>query len=169
MAICRWTIPCSAKSLTFMRELAGQIEPVGVDGCGAPVFATTATRMAQSFARLGSDEELAPILEAMHSYPALVSGYGNVDAEIATRLNAAAKRGAAGCLGLAFQSGYGIAVKAWDGNSEAAGVAIVAAVDQLGLLSDEARGGLERIARPPILGGGKPVGVFRPLLELTTR
>lgn len=161
--------PLQRQIVASMRELAGEVEPVGVDGCGAPVFATTATRMAQAFARLGSDEELAPIFDAMHAYPALVSGYGNVDAELATRLNVVSKRGAAGCLGLAFRSGYGIAVKAWDGNSEAAGIAMVAGLDQLGLLSDEARGGLARIARPPIQGGGKPVGVFRPLLELTRR
>ncbi len=51
--------PLQREIATFMRELAGPVEPIGIDGCGAPVFTTTAKRMAQAFARLGNDEELA--------------------------------------------------------------------------------------------------------------
>ncbi len=159
--------PLQREIATFMRELAGPVEPIGIDGCGAPVFTTTAKRMAQAFARLGHDEELAPVFDAMHAYPALVSGYGNVDAAIATHLNAAAKRGAAGCLGVAIRGGYGIAVKAWDGELAAAGVALVATLDQLGMLTDAARSGLRPIAEPAVYGGGEPVGRFQSRLELS--
>ncbi len=103
----------------------------------------------------------------MHSYPALVSGYGNVDAAIATQFNAAAKRGATGCLGVAMRGGYGIAVKAWDGELAAAGVALVATLEQLGMLTDVARSGLSPIAEPAVYGGGKPVGRFQSRLELS--
>ena len=43
----------------------------------------------------------------MHRYPALVSGTGNGDASIATALNAAVKRGAAGCIGVAIDRRFG--------------------------------------------------------------
>lgn len=159
--------PLQQEIAAYMREIAGPVEPIGIDGCGAPVFTTTAKRMAHAFARLGADEELAPVFDVMHAYPALVSGYGNVDAAIATHLYAAAKRGAAGCLGVALQGGFGIAVKVWDGELDAAGVALVAALDQLGLLSDVARSGLASIAEPAVYGGGEPVGRFRSRLELS--
>jgi hypothetical protein len=57
-------------------------------------------------------------------------------------------------------------VKVWDGASEVTGVALVAALEQLGLLTDHARASLQAIAEPEVLGGGKPVGVLRSLLEL---
>ena len=161
--------PLQEQITVFMREVGGPVDPVGVDGCGAPVFATTTFGMARAFARLGTDEELADVFAAMHSYPALVSGYGNVDAELATHLDAVAKRGASGCLGLSLRSGVGIAVKAWDGSSETTGVAAVAALDHLGLLTDHARACLAAIAQPPVYGGGRPVGVFRPRVELSWR
>jgi L-asparaginase II len=150
----------------FIEEVSGPVSPVGIDGCGAPVFATTARHMAQAFARLGSDPELAPIFEAMHAYPALVSGYGNVDAALATQLYAASKRGAAGCIGLALRGSYGLAVKVWDGDSATTGVALVAALEQLGVLPDSALHGLAPWGQPPVLGGGEPVGLIRSRLEL---
>jgi L-asparaginase II len=147
-------------------EIAGPVSPIGVDGCGAPVFATSARAMARAFAHLASDPEFDAVFDAMHAFPALVSGYGNVDAALATHLNAVAKRGAAGCLGFALRPGLGLAVKVWDGDGTVAGVALVAALDQLGLLTEHARALLSAIAEPTVFGGGRPVGVIRSRLEL---
>jgi L-asparaginase II len=150
----------------FVNSVSGPTEPIGVDGCGAPVFATNCLAMAKSFSFLGSAPEMNTVYEAMHSYPALVSGYGNTDASIATALDAAAKRGAAGCLGIALRNSYGIAIKCWDGNTEAVGVGAVASLEHLGVLSDAARTSLAAIASPETRGGGAPVGRFRSLVEL---
>jgi L-asparaginase II len=158
--------PLQRRITEYLSEISGPTDPIGVDGCGAPVFATNALGMARSFSHLGTDPELIPIFEAMHAYPALVSGYGNVDAAIATALDAVAKRGAAGCLGVALRNGYGLAIKCWDGNGEAVGVGAVAALDQLGLLPTTARAVLAEIAEPETRGGGRPVGRFRSLVEL---
>jgi L-asparaginase II len=150
----------------FVTNVSGPTDPIGVDGCGAPVFATNCLAMAKSFSFLASAPEMNSIYEAMHSYPALVSGYGNTDAAIATALDAAAKRGAAGCLGIALRNGYGIAIKCWDGNTEAVGVGAVAALEHLGVLSETAHASLAAIASPQTRGGGAPVGSFRSLVEL---
>ena len=158
--------PLQQEITHYLSDLAGPIDPIGIDGCGAPVFATSALSMARAFGRLGNDPELAIVYQAMHAYPALVSGYGNSDAAIATELNAAAKRGAAGCLGIALGGGYGIAIKVWDGNETVPGVAAVAALRQLGLLSAAAEEALAPIASPLTRGGGQAVGSFKPLLEL---
>jgi L-asparaginase II len=158
--------PLQREITGFLADVSGPIDPIGVDGCGAPVFATNSLAMAKSFSFLASAPEMGPVYEAMHSYPALVSGYGNIDAAIATALDAVAKRGAVGCLGIALHSGYGIAIKCWDGSTAAVGVGAVTVLEQLGVMSDTARASLDEIASPTTMGGGRPVGSFRSLVEL---
>ncbi len=158
--------PLQTRITEFLRDTAGPVEPVGVDGCGAPVFATTARAMGRAFARLATGSDLLEVFDAMHSFPALVSGVGNADAAIATHLDAVAKRGAAGVLGIGLRGRWGVAVKVWDGSGLVAGVAGVAALDQLGALTPHVRGLLAKHTHPLVEGGGKPVGRFEPRLEL---
>ena len=152
-------------------ELVGQLgqypaTPVGVDGCGAPVHRTTTRVMALLYARLASLPMLREVFTAMHRYPSLVSGSGNGDSEIATSLNAAAKRGAAGCLGVAIDGRLGIAVKAWDGIQEVADSAMVATLAALGELPRHGAQRLAPLVRPEVLGGGRSVGELEPRVEL---
>ncbi|MGQ0848972.1 MAG: asparaginase [Actinomycetota bacterium] len=158
--------PLQRRMADYLIHLTGDVQPVGIDGCGAPVFATSARRMAKAFARLGSDEELGEVFGAMHAYPALVSGTGNADAAIATVLDAGAKRGAAGALGVALRHRYGIGVKCWDGSDTVAGVAAVSALQSLGALTPVQAAVLDRFLQPAVHGGGRPVGSFRPVVEL---
>jgi L-asparaginase II len=143
-----------------------EVRPVGVDGCGAPVLRTTTRAMALLYARLATEPRLAEVFTAMHRYPALISGTGHGDAALATALDAAAKRGAAGCLGLAIASRLGVAVKSWDGIEEIATCAMIATLAALGELPDHAAGQLAPLARPAVLGGGRPVGELEPRVEL---
>ena len=140
--------------------------PVGVDGCGAPVHRTTTRAMATLYARLCSIPRLREVFDTMHRYPALVSGTGNGDASIATALNAAVKRGAAGCIGVAIDRRFGVAVKSWDGIQEVADSAAIATLSELGELPRVATDRLAPLARPTVLGGGRPVGELEPRVEL---
>ena len=150
-----------------LAEWSGVETPVpGVDGCGFPVAKITAMGLARLFARLAIERSMAPVFEAMHRYPSLVSGTGNGDALIATALDAAAKRGAEGCLGVALAGGIGIGVKAWDGLGPVADVAAVAALDQLGMLTPHMSLALAETGRPPLLGGGGRQGALEPRLVL---
>ena len=158
--------PLQTRITDFLRDTAGPVEPIGVDGCGAPVFATTARAMGRAFARLATSTEFLEVFDAMHSFPALVSGVGNVDAAIATHLDAVGKRGAAGVLGVGLRGRLGLAVKVWDGSSLVAGVAALAALDQLGALTPYASELLVKHSHPRVEGGGRPVGRFEPRLEL---
>ena len=142
------------------------VTPVGVDGCGAPVHRTTTRAMALLYARLASSPILREVFTAMHRYPSLMSGRGNGDTEIATALNAAAKRGAAGCLGVALDGRLGIAVKAWDGIQEVADSAMVVTLAALGELPRYGAELLAPLARPVVLGGGRSVGELEPRVEL---
>ena len=96
----------------------------------------------------------------------LVSGTGNGDASIATALNAAVKRGAAGCIGVAIDRRFGVAVKSWDGIQEVADSAAIATLSELGELPRVATDRLAPLARPTVLGGGRPVGELEPRVEL---
>lgn len=159
--------PVQVQVTALVEELGGfEPGPVGVDGCGAPVHRTTVRAMARMFAVLATDDRFGQVYTAMHRYPALVAGNGESDSQIATYLDAVAKGGAQGCMGVGLRAGMGLAVKSWDGNPIVPGVGAVAALDQLGMLTPTARTGLARVARPVVLGRGAPVGEFEPRLEL---
>jgi L-asparaginase II len=125
--------------------------------------------MATLFATLAHQPALRPIFDVMHRYPALVSGNGEGDTAIATALHAAAKGGAQGCIGVAMASGVGVAVKCWDGSHAAAVVGAVAALEAVGAIGETAAHRLRPFARPPVSGGGRPVGALEPRLELRLR
>lgn len=153
--------------IEFVSELGDySVEPVGVDGCGAPVLRTTARVMALMFARLAMEDRLTEAFNAMHRYPALVAGNGEGDTEIAIATHAVAKGGAAGCVGVASKRGLGVAVKSWEGSGTIANLGAVSALEQLGELTPTARAALESVLSPPVLGGGKPVGRLRARVDL---
>jgi L-asparaginase II len=158
--------PLQLRITDFMKEVSGPVEPVGVDGCGVPVFRANARAMAGAFARLAIASELAAIWSVMHAYPQLVSGPGRPDAAIAIATNAAAKGGARGTIGVALKGRLGIAVKSWDGSDIVAGLGAVATLHLMGELPSLAEKRLERFLFPPVLGGGTEVGRFEPRLEL---
>jgi L-asparaginase II len=151
----------------LVSELGGfPVGPIGVDGCGAPVHRTTTRAMARLYACLASETRLSDVFTAMHRYPALVSGIGNGDAAIATNVNAAAKRGAAGCIGVAVGGRLGVAVKSWDGIQEVADSAAIATLTALGEMPAVAGQRLDQLARPRVFGGGQVVGQLEPRVSL---
>lgn len=161
--------PLQQRVIAFVSEAGDyDVRPVGVDGCGAPVLRTTVKAMALMFARLAAESRLAGAFEAMHRYPALVGANGAGDTEIAIATNSVAKGGAAGCLGVAVQGRFGVAVKSWDGLGSVANIAAVSALDQVGVLTPTAASALDPIVRPPVMGGGEPAGNFESRLRLET-
>lgn len=144
-----------------------RVEPVGVDGCGAPVLRTTARAMATMYARLSVSPELGEVFAAMHRYPALVAANGEGDTTLAVAANAVAKGGAAACVGVAVAGRLGLAAKSWDG---VGAICYLAAAETLRRLDVLSATGLEAVApvlNPPVLGGGGRVGCIEPRFELT--
>jgi L-asparaginase II len=147
---------------------ASDANPIlGVDGCGAPVFGLPLSRMATSFARLARPERLGVwagtarrAVGAMRAHPFLVAGTGRSDTLLMEAARGVvAKVGAEGlhCAAI-LDPGIGVAVKIADGGDRAAGPALVCALAQLDGLSPSELDELTRLARPPVLGGGRPVG-----------
>ena len=159
--------PLQRRIIDFATELGEHpAEPVGVDGCGAPTLRTNTRAMGLMFARLATESRLRSAFDAMHRYPALVGANGECDTEIAIATNSVAKGGAAGCLGVAVEGRFGIAVKSWDGLVPVAGIGAVETMTQLGELTATGFEALEPVRRPAVLGGGVPVGGFEPRLTL---
>ncbi|CAN5900525.1 asparaginase [soil metagenome] len=153
--------PLQRRVADLMSEVSRtDVGPPGIDGCGAPVWRTTVRAMAIAYAALASDPDLASIYAVMARYPALVSGVGRADAVIGQWFGAAAKGGAAGCMGVAAAS-HGVAVKAWSGSGPAAGVGAVATLSGLGLGTVAIAKGVGEVAEPIVWGGGKEVGRMR--------
>jgi L-asparaginase II len=159
--------PLQQRVISFLAEIGEyDVQPVGVDGCGAPVVRTTVRAMALMYARLASESRLADVFETMHRYPALIGANGAGDTEIAIATNAVAKGGAAGCVGVGIEGRFGIAVKSWDGIGSIANIAAVSALEQLGVLTPTAVSALEPIVRPQVLGGGGQVGSYESRVRL---
>lgn len=133
---------------------------MGIDGCSAPNYALPLRSLAGAFARLAAagddpDYGAAPrtLADAMTAHPAMVSGEGRGDLALmeAGRGDWVAKVGAEGVQAIGVRSrGWGIAVKVSDGAVRGLHPAVVATLDQLGLLDDVARAALARWARPPV-------------------
>lgn len=145
-------------------ELTGvPVEHVSVDGCGAPLFSTTVRGLARSFARLGSAG--AAVARAMSAHPQMVAG-GQRPATTLMRAipGLVAKDGADGIFAAGMPDGRAVAFKVLDGAERPLAVALVAALDRLGVLDgpEVDRDAVEGLRERPVLGGGRPVGTIRP-------
>lgn len=152
--------PVQQAITALMVEVFGAgVTPVGVDGCGAPVFRGSTRDLASGFARLVTDDRFASVARAMSRFPALTSGERHADLPIAVWLGGVAKRGAEGCLGVALPGRGALAVKVWDGAERAVAAAAWSALDVVGWVPRGARENLELELCRPVLGGGGQVGV----------
>jgi L-asparaginase II len=143
-------------------DLAGeQVAAVGVDGCGAPLFALTLVGLARAFARIatapaGTAE--ARVAAAIRACPTWLGGTRrDVSALIAAVPGIIAKDGAEAVYAAALADGRSIALKIDDGGQRARSPVMVAALRRLGVDVS----GLDEFATAPLLGGGRRVGEIR--------
>lgn len=117
--------------------------PLGVDGCGIPVYATSLRRAATAFARFATLTELPPrdamallvVRDAMVSHPAYVAGTGEFDTVLMHAAGGAiaCKAGAEGVHGSALVTqGLGLVSKVLDGAARARAPFTMAALSRLG-------------------------------------
>jgi L-asparaginase II len=150
-------------------EAAGlpSVEAPGVDGCSLPAFLMPLRALATAAARLAADRggALERVGRAMRAHPAMVAGTGRLcTALMGAAPGVVAKTGAEGVFLAALPDrGLGIALKAEDGATRAAEVALLALLDRLGAVPDDARDALAPFARPRLRDfNGAVVGEVRP-------
>jgi L-asparaginase II len=153
--------PIQQAITAIFAELTGAPpDAVGIDGCGAPLLATSIRRLATATARVlgapeGSDGHR--LVEAMLAHPEYVSGTRREElALMRTFPGLVAKGGAESVLVVGLPDGSACALKIEDGGSRALFVAMHRVLEIAGLDAEILHD------RPPVLGGGKQVGEVRP-------
>ncbi len=147
---------------------------VAVDGCSAPVFYAPLANIARGFARLAAAPPDSPegvIMAAVLSHPRHIAGDGRLETQIMQALPGLvfAKTGAEGGFGMALaEAKLGVALKVEDGASRALGPASIEVLQQLGLLTPEAREALAPRWRPVIRNHRQQeVGRLTPVFTLS--
>lgn len=168
--------PAQQRILAFCARMSDDdpsIWPLGVDGCGIPVYATTLRKAALAFARFASLEgldgrdamALLVVRDAMVSHPEYVSGTKEFDTELmrVAAGSVACKAGAEGVHGVSFiPGGIGYASKVIDGSSRGRAPVTMAALDRLGTLRAEQATELRAFAHPVVYNrAGRRVGEIR--------
>jgi L-asparaginase II len=157
---------------TIERLAAEPVTAVGVDGCGAPLFALTLTGLARAFGAVVRAEPGSPerrVADAMRAYPKWTSGTARPDRRLMEAVPALLlKSGAEGVEGLALADGRAAAFKIDDGDGarRARTAVTVALLRALGAADGPGtdRATLDDLARPEVLGGGRKVGEVRAVL-----
>jgi L-asparaginase II len=165
------------KSVSTFTGVASERLVPGIDGCSAPNYAVPLAALARAFARLASadvdrDYGLAPrrLADAMMAHPGMVSGEHRSDLALmeAGRGDWVTKIGAEGVQAIGVRSrGLGIALKVADGQKRGLYPAIVAVLDQLGLVDAAARSILAPWARRTVRNyRGLETGEIRATVDL---
>jgi L-asparaginase II len=156
--------PLQVHIRSVIEELAGEpVAAVGVDGCGAPVFALSLYALARMFLGLVGAAPGTPsrdVADAMRGYPELMSGTGALDVRVMTSVpGALAKSGAEGVQAVAVPGLGAVALKVDDGAERGRLPVLVAALRRLGVPEQI----LVALGEEPVLGGGRQVGVINPI------
>jgi L-asparaginase II len=146
-----------------VEELAGeQVSAVGVDGCGAPLFALTLAALSRAFRALvlavpGTPERR--VADAMRAHPEWTSGTSRDERRLMDAVpGLLVKAGAEGVAAFAFADGRSGAVKIDDGATRARIPVTVAVLRRLGAAVPD------DLATISLTGGDAVVGVVRAVI-----
>jgi L-asparaginase II len=155
------THPLQERIARHIEELTREAPAaVGVDGCGAPLFAVSLAGVARAMQAIMTAPAGTPerrVADAMRRHPELVAGTGRP----ATRLMQAvpgllAKDGAEGVGVIVASSGLSVAAKVDDGAERAVFPLLLDGLMRVGAIRHLAE--LDDIAAPAVHGGGDVVG-----------
>ncbi|HYN97862.1 MAG TPA: asparaginase [Pilimelia sp.] len=148
---------------TYAAQVGAEPAAVGVDGCGAPVFAASLHGVARAFLALVDAEPASverTVADAMRAHPELVAGTVGEDTRLMFGIpGLLAKAGAEGVQAAALAGVGAVALKIDDGARRARTPVLVAALHRLGLAAPV----LADLAEEPVYGGGAVVGAVRAL------
>ncbi|MFD0901045.1 asparaginase [Actinomadura sediminis] len=170
--------PLQAAVREVVEELAGEpVAAVGVDGCGAPLFAISTLGVARAYRALVLAAPDAPeglVADAMRTHPQWTSGTEREEHRLMDAVpGLLVKCGAEGVDAFALGDGRAGAVKIDDGAMRARTPVTVALLRALagsdaggapagGLPEAADADALERLATEPLRGGDGDAGVIRP-------
>lgn len=174
--------PVQQMNLKVMAEMSNypkeQIE-IGIDGCSVPVFGLPIFNLALAFARLVKPEVLGNeqreqacrrIVKSVQRHPFYLAGSTRFDTALieATNGRMVCKAGAEAVFAVGIpEKGWGLVAKIEDGNSRAVYPAVVEALKQLGVLTEDELQKLESFHQPIVKNWrGDVVGRIQPTVQL---
>jgi len=163
--------PLQAEIRRTIERLAGQpVTAVGVDGCGAPLFALPVAGLARAFRSMVLSDQGSPertVADAMRTYPDWTSGSTRPERVLMDAVpGLMLKSGAEGVEAFALADGRAGAFKIDDGAARARPPVTVALLQALGAAAGPGvdAEALERVALAEVTGGGRRVGEIRAVL-----
>lgn len=137
-----------------------------VDGCGAPLHATSLRGLARAIARVASGEspEAAALMAAVLAEPWAIDGEGRANTTTIQRLGVIAKLGAEGLVVVGTPSGVAVAVKILDGSMRATTPVALSLLASVGAIDADAAGELIASASERVYGGEREIGALRVLV-----
>jgi L-asparaginase II len=133
-----------------------EINKVGIDGCGAPLFALSLRNLANAFRSLvqSSDDIYKEVINACRSNPIMVAGLGRLPTILMSKVSGLfVKDGAEGVMVIATDSGEVIVWKMSEGSQRGAATLALASLSHLQIEVE--------LEREVVLGGGQVVGEIR--------
>ena len=175
--VATYTDPGHPLQVEIRREierLAGEpAAAVGVDGCGAPLFALSLAGLARAFRSMTLSDPGSPerkVADVMRAHPEWTSGRARPERALMQAVpGLLLKSGAEGVEAFALADGRSGAFKLEDGAARARPPLTVALLRLLGADKEEGadRAALDRVATVPVTGGGRVVGEIRATLPDT--
>ena len=147
-----------------VEEFTGEpIGQVGVDGCGAPVFATTLRGLAIAVGRVSAARETsaARLAAAVLAEPWAIDGDGRANTVVIEQLGLLTKGGAEGVIVMGAADGTAVALKMLDGSARATALVALGLLASVGAISVEDADRVGALTTEKVLGGGLPVGDIR--------
>jgi L-asparaginase II len=129
-----------------------------VDGCGAPLHATTVEGLARAIGKFTATD--TDVVDAMLANPWAVGDTNSMDA-IVMKHGMVAKIGAEGVFVIGLKSGHGVAVKIADGSLRAAPLVALALLHRNHLITDAIYAELNTALAVKSLGGAEVIGELR--------
>jgi L-asparaginase II len=151
---------------TFAEVTGEPVTKRAVDGCGAPLLATSLSGLARAFRTLalashGPEQRIA---EAIRRHPEHVSGTRRDEAKLLRAVpGAIGKAGAESCYAVALPDGRAVALKTDDGAPRVRPVLMAEALRRIGVgdIPGVDLSAVDATGDAPLLGGGQRVGEIR--------
>jgi L-asparaginase II len=166
------THPLQLHIREVIERLIGEKPQVtAVDGCGAPIYATTLLGLARAVHRIGTASPTSPfalhrsagaLVQAVREHPWTIDGPGRPDTVVIERLGVFAKFGAEGVMIMVAPDGTTVALKVLDGSGRAATAVALRLLERAGALAAaDVAATLQKLPLS-VSGGGQIVGAIRP-------
>ena len=129
-----------------------------IDGCGAPLHATTVEGLARAIGKFTATD--TDVVDAMLANPWAVGDTNSMDA-IVMKHGMVAKIGAEGVFVIGLKSGHGVAVKIADGSLRAAPLVALGLLHRNHLITDATYAELKTALAVKSLGGAEVIGELK--------